>query len=108
MYPPCENVARFILPIYRSFIARELVEKYNYTQVEAAKKLGTTQAAISQYVHSKRGFRGIPYYEEILPIIQNAATETAKRIATEEISVEETIAGFCRLCTSFREKTRKT
>ena len=102
MYPPCENVARFILPIYRSFVARELIEKYSYTQVEAAKKLGTTQAAISQYVHSKRGYRGIPYFEEILPIIQNAAVETAKRVATEEMSVEEIIGNFCKLCTSFR------
>ena len=106
MYPPCENVARFILPIYRSFVARELIEKYSYTQVEAAQKLGTTQAAISQYIHSKRGHRGIPYFEEILPIIQNAALETAKRIANEDVHTEEIIGSFCRLCVSFREKTK--
>ena len=53
----CESVARHILPVYRSFVAKELILKHNLTQIEAAKKLGTTQAAVSQYVNSKRGVK---------------------------------------------------
>ena len=63
MYLACEVVARYILPIFRSLIAKDLIEKYNFTQVEAAEKLGTTQAAISQYLHSKRGYKGLEQFE---------------------------------------------
>ena len=102
MSTSCESVARYVLPLYRSFVAKELIEKYNYTQVAVAKKLGTTQAAISQYMTSKRGHKGIPNYEEIAPSIQNAATKVAKRIVTTEMSPEEFSASFCKLCKSLQ------
>ena len=98
MSTSCESVARHILPLYRSFVAKELIDNYDYTQVQAAKKLGTTQAAISQYMTSKRGHKGIPKYEEIAPLIQNAAVKVAKRIATAEMSRDEFSASFCDLC----------
>jgi predicted transcriptional regulator len=104
MYPPCESISRFVLPLYRSFLAKELIEKYNFTQVEAAQKLGTTQAAISQYIHSKRGYKGISEREEILPLIQNEAAKTAKRIADEKIGINEIMLTFCKLCASFKDK----
>ena len=100
MSTSCESVARYVLPLYRSYVAKELIEKYNYTQVAAAKKLGTTQAAISQYMTSKRGHKGIPNYEEIAPSVKNAAAKVAKRIATTEFSTEEFRASFCELCKS--------
>ena len=102
----CESVARYLLPLYRAFVAKELIEKHNYTQVQAAKKLGTTQAAISQYMTSKRGHRRIPNYEEIAPLVQNAATEAAERIATTKMSPEEFSASFCELCKSL-QRNRK-
>ena len=102
----CESIARFLLPLYRAFTAKELVEKHKFTQVEAAKKLGTTQAAISQYMTSKRGHKGIPNYEEVVPSIQNAAIEVAKRIATTEMSPEEFSASFCDLCMELRKKKK--
>lgn len=102
MYRPCEVVARYILPIFRSLVAKELIEKYNFTQVAAAEKLGTTQAAISQYIHSKRGYKGIEQFGDILPAIQSTASETAKRIATEELKVDEVMSRFCKLCTTLR------
>jgi len=98
MSTSCESVARHILPLYRSFVAKELIDNYDYTQVQAAKKLGTTQAAISQYMTSKRGHKGIPNYEEIAPSIQNAATKVAKRIVTTEMSPAEFSVSFCELC----------
>ncbi|MCJ7559359.1 helix-turn-helix domain-containing protein [Candidatus Bathyarchaeota archaeon] len=100
MSTSCESVARYVLPLYRSYVAKELIEKYNYTQVAAAKKLGTTQAAISQYMTSKRGHKGIPNYEEIAPSVKNAAAKVAKRIATTEFSTKEFRASFCELCKS--------
>ena len=98
MSTSCESVARRILPLYRSFVAKELVKKYDYTQVQAAKKLGTTQAAISQYLTSKRGHKKIQNYDEIAPLVQNAAAEVAERLTTTEMSPEEFGDSFCDLC----------
>ncbi len=103
----CENAVRYILPLYRAFVAKELITKYSYTQVAAAKKLGTTQAAVSLYVTSKRGHKRMPNYEELAPIIQNAAAEAAKRIATAEMSPEEFNESLCELC-AFCAEPRKT
>ena len=102
----CENVARHILPIFRSFVAKELVYKYKLTQKEAAKKLGTTQAAISQYKNSKRGVKNVPNYAEIEPLIQNAAAKIAKRMTKTEITSKEFSESVCELCNAIR-KNRK-
>jgi predicted transcriptional regulator len=100
----CESIARYLLPLYRAFVAKELIEKHNFTQVEAAKKLGTTQAAISQYMTSKRGHRKIPNYDEIAPLVQNAAAKVAERITTTKMNPEEFSASFCELCKSLQRK----
>jgi len=104
---PCENVARQILPLYRAYIAKELVEKYGYTQVNAAKKLGTTQPAISQYLSAKRGRKKITNYETILPLVQRASAKAAQQIATATMSREEFNTSFCDLCKEL-QKTKKT
>jgi predicted transcriptional regulator len=98
MYPRCETVARYVLPVFRSFVAKELIEKYGFTQVEAAKRLGTTQAAISQYLHSKRGYGGADQFRETLPRIRESASETARRIVKENISLNDAMTAFCNLC----------
>ena len=103
MYLPCETVARYILPIFRSYVAKELIEKYEFTQVAAAQKLGTTQAAISQYIHSKRGYKGAGEFEVILPKVQSVASETAELIAAERLDTDDVMLSFCKLCASLRE-----
>lgn len=97
----CESIARNILPLYRAFVAKELIEKYGYTQVLAAKKLGITQAAISQYVTSKRGQKGTAN-DKITPSIQAAAVKMAKQLNQNEVSTEEFGAAFCELCEHLR------
>lgn len=103
---PCENVARQILPLYRAYVAKELVEKHGYTQVNAAKKLGTTQPAISQYLSSKRGRKKIANHDEILPLVQHASAKAAQRMATAAMSREEFNASFCDLCKEL-QRTKK-
>ena len=51
---PCEKAVWYHLPQIRADLAIELV-KTGMTQSEAAKKLGVTPAAVSQYIHKKRG-----------------------------------------------------
>jgi len=106
LYTPCELVVRYLLPIYRSLVAKDLIKKYHLTQVKAAEKLGTTQAAISQYIHSKRGLRGVKHFEKILPMIQAAAAKTAERLASGEIEAEDAMSAFCELCISLREELK--
>ena len=55
MSNPCETVSKSFLPTLRARVAKELISNYGFSQVKAAELLGTTQAAISQYMSKKRG-----------------------------------------------------
>jgi len=101
--PLCEIVAVYVLPAFRSLVARELIETYSFTQVAAADKLGTTQATISHYLYSKRGSKKIKQIQSI-PQIQSVASEVAKGIASEKFSDIDTTQIFCKLCMALKEK----
>lgn len=101
--PPCEVVVRYVLPTFRSLVAKELIEKYHFSQVDAAKKLGTTQAAISHYLYSKRGDKRMKQLETVSKI-QSVASEMAQSIVNEELSVTDAMLNFCRLCTILRDQ----
>jgi uncharacterized protein len=94
----CEYIARRFLPLYRAFVAKELVEKHGYSQEKAAKKLGTTQPAISQYLSSKRGRKNISNYNEIMPLIEEEAVKVAASVAKKEMRPEEFNDSFCDVC----------
>jgi predicted transcriptional regulator len=38
-----ETIGKFVLPVLRALVVKELVTTHHLTQVEVAKKLGTTQ-----------------------------------------------------------------
>lgn len=101
MRPPCELVVRYVLPAFRSLVAKELIEKYHFSQTTVAEKLGTTQAAISYYVYSKRGDKRIKQLESI-PSVQSAASEVAQGIATEKLSIIDAMLKLCNLCVALR------
>jgi predicted transcriptional regulator len=101
MDPQCEIIGKYILPIFRSVLAKELVQKYQLSQTEAAKKLGTTQAAVSQYLSSKRAYKGIEQVQEYMPKIQAMAAETARKLINKEISPGDVTLDFCKLCSTF-------
>jgi predicted transcriptional regulator len=98
MDPQCEIIGKFVLPVFRAMLAKELVQKYNLSQTEAAKHLGTTQAAVSQYLGSKRAFKGTEQVEQYLPQIQIMAAETAQRL------MNKVTFDFCKLCVTFCTK----
>jgi uncharacterized protein len=97
----CETIGKYVLPVFRSLIAKELINTHKLTQVEAAQRLGTTQAAISQYINSKRAFKGTEQFGNILPELQRMAQATAKLLANREITYEEISIDFCKLCSTF-------
>jgi predicted transcriptional regulator len=85
-------------------LAKELVQKYHFSQTEAAKKLGTTQAAVSQYLSSKRAYKGIEHVEQYLPKIQEMAAETAQKLVNSEMGAQDVTFDFCKLCATFCKK----
>ena len=52
---PQEIEVRYIIPAIRGKLASVLVREGGVSQKEAAKLLGLTESAISQYAHGKRG-----------------------------------------------------
>jgi predicted transcriptional regulator len=104
----CEAIGKFVLPVFRALVAKELVNIHHLTQVDAAKKLGTTQAAISQYVTSKRAIKGSEQFTAMLPKIQAMAIETARHLAKNEANWAEATSDFCKLCSTLCRKEDQT
>lgn len=99
--PPCEVVVRSVLPAFRSMVARRLIENFNFSQVAAAKKLGTTQASVSHYLYSKRGEKMVKQLEDS-PAVQAIVEEIAEGIAADKISPLDAMLHFCKLCEALR------
>ncbi len=105
----CEAINKYVLPIFRAFVAKELLINYKLTQTEVAKKLGTTQAAISQYMSSKRAIKGTEQVAGLVPKIQALAIKTAKELATKDTSEDSEPLDFCKLCQIlFDEQVKKS
>ncbi|WP_455369900.1 transcriptional regulator [[Eubacterium] cellulosolvens] len=103
MRPPCETVVKKSLPILRSLIIKDLIEKYDFSQVEVANKLGMTQAAISQYVSSKRGIKKSTKLE-MSSELKKMARQIAKDIAENKQSNFDVTPHLCDLCLGYRGK----
>jgi len=103
MRPPCELVVKLVLPAFRSLVAKDLIEKYNFSQVTAAKKLGTTQATISYYLDSKRGEKQMKQLEA-MSSVRSMANHVAKGIANQSLSSFDAMLKFCELCKALRTK----
>ena len=88
---PCEIIMWYGLPAIRREFAKIMMKEYGLSQKEVAKKLGITDAAISQYLSNKRGKIKITD-EKILKEI----VKSAKRIVDgdEKVMVKE----ICRVC----------
>jgi len=96
MKPFCERFVQ-LLPTIRALVAKELIANYRMTQEEVAKKLGTTQSAVSQYIRGLRG-RNPKVDEKICEF----ARVVSQKIAAGEISPEELANEICKLCRKLR------
>ncbi|RLF03922.1 MAG: Fis family transcriptional regulator [Thermoprotei archaeon] len=103
MAAPCEVANKYIIPAIRSLIARKLIDEYKFTQMSAAKKLGVTQAAISQYLYSKRGFK---VADKLLskPELRDKLERMVKMIVEEDLTIDDLMSGICEVCRAYREK----
>jgi len=102
----CETIGKYLLPLFRSSVAKELVVTHRLTQSQTSEILGTTQAAISQYVNSKRAVKGSNEFAGMLPKIQEIARQTAEQLAKKQVTWREVSSNFCKICSNmFDEDT---
>jgi predicted transcriptional regulator len=95
MKPPCEVTVSHILPFIRALVSRRLVEGYGLSQSLAAKKLGMSQPAISQYRRELRGSRAkLKEYPKLLDMVNSIA----KGVSDGSLSPEQTTLEFCKIC----------
>jgi predicted transcriptional regulator len=99
--PPCEIIVNKMLPHIRAEIVRILINDYSMKQIHVAKKLGITQASVSQYISSARG--GDNVFRELFPEIEEYTQSVAEKIASGETK-EGQIALLCQICEHIREK----
>jgi len=97
MKMPCEVIIWYALPSIRRELAKSMIQEFHLTQVETARKLGVTEAAVSQYMRNKRG---------TLPLknkkIQKEISSSAKRLAKnggDSVLMSE----ICRICKELRD-----
>jgi len=69
---PQEIEVRYIIPAIRGKLAHVLVEERGVSQKQAAKILGLTEAAISQYINGKRGTE-VMFSESVVDEIRKSA-----------------------------------
>ena len=95
----CETEGKYLVSLFRSLVAKELVNVYHLTQDEVAKKIGSTQAAVSNYIRSKRAKVTITKCNGvILPKIQTLANTATQRLAKGETNWEQVSLDFCKAC----------
>lgn len=99
MYFPCELIVTDVLPTARSAIARSLIERHGYRQIDVAKSFGVTGSAVSQYLKGVRGDNEVinsnTYRESFYRMIDKAADAIAKGTDTLEI--------MCSVCTYVKD-----
>ena len=99
----CEIAASKLLPTIRAMVAKELIEKYNMTQQEAATKLGITQSAVSQYIRQLRGskFSSLEKDKTIYKKVEQLANTLASSNTENQSKIS---VSFCSICKSSRKK----
>lgn len=99
MKTPCELVVGKILPSLRAAVVKELSSKYHMKQSDIAKRMGITQASVSQYLSSARA--GSTRVTESFPKIKVYADDIANRIARGDDKFE-VYSVLCTACKDIR------
>ena len=85
---PYEIVAKSALPALRAMVAKRLQEDYHLTQQQVARRLGVTQASVSNYA---RKTRGMMVNLESDSTVSKAADKIAKDLSDEGSDAREAL-----------------
>lgn len=85
---PYEIVAKSALPALRAMVARRLQEEYHLTQQQVARRLGVTQASVSNYA---RKTRGMMVNLESDATVAKAADMIAKELSSDRADTREAL-----------------
>ncbi len=97
MKSPCEKFVLEVMPSVRALIAKELIDKYALSQTEAAKIIGITRPAISQYLSARRGSKMIKQLR-INPVIRELISRAASTVVKNEATSESITNIICEIC----------
>lgn len=104
MKPPCEIIVNKVIPQIRAAVVSALITEYKMTQTEISKKLGITQASVSQYLSYARGRDKAVL--ELFPEIKTRALKIARYISERESKKPTVLHLICKLCTDLRKTLR--
>ena len=96
----CELASKYLVPAIRAMVATKLVREYGLSQVEVAKRLRTTQPAISYYLRSLRGGKAVNALKkkrEVVELINRMAAYIAENRDDEDMDLEELVCKICRI-----------
>lgn len=74
---PQEIEVWYIIPAIRRELAKSMINELNLTQKHVAGAMGLTEAAVSQYLHSKRA-KEVVFTKAVLEEIKKSAKDIAK------------------------------
>src|SRR2546428_1639914 len=98
MLHPQELVVAKLLPTTRARLARELLRTYKMKQVDVARSMGITQAAVSHYNTQSRGVdqEMLRLFPEIKPFVNELADRLANGMTLSDqiASVNEFCSGL--------------
>ncbi len=99
MINPYEMVSRSALPALRAMVAKRMQGEYHMTQQQVAKRLGVTQASISNYA---RRARGSMFNFETDPTVSKAADRIAEILSGENPNEREALQTMTEVCDYIR------
>jgi predicted transcriptional regulator len=99
MINPYEMVSKSALPALRAMVAKRLHEDYHLTQQEVAKRLGVTQASVSNY---SRKARGVMIDLEADSNVAKAADSLAMMLSSAKTDERMALAVMTQVCDYIR------
>lgn len=90
----CEKMVKYVVPWIRRELAISLVRDYGMPQVRVAEILEVTEAAISQYLSSKRG-SDMQIDDEV--VIREIKLSSEKLRNSRNCSISREICALCKL-----------
>ncbi len=97
MKTPCEFSMWYIVPYIRSRVAQSMVQDLGMKQAHAARKLGVTDAAVSQYLSGKRAKTEMDE-AWLIEELRTSAKTISNTEKEEDIGLE-----ICRVCKLVQE-----